>query len=48
MDRTEALDHAARLLHMAEGETNLPLLAELRALADSWVAIADILSRESV
>jgi hypothetical protein len=46
--RDEALANAARLLQAAEGETNLSLLAELRMLADSWVAVADVLSRESV
>jgi hypothetical protein len=35
-----ALANAARLLHNAELETNLPLMERLEHLADSWIAIA--------
>jgi hypothetical protein len=35
-----ALANAARLLHNAELETNLPLMERLERLADSWIAIA--------
>lgn len=46
MTRDEALEHAARILHNAEGETNLALLERLNALADSWINLADVLTRE--
>lgn len=38
-----ALTNAERLLHAAEGETNLALMERLEKLADSWVAIAGLL-----
>lgn len=38
------LSHAARLLHHAEGETNLQLAERLESLADSWVSIACLLN----
>ncbi len=40
---TEALANAARLLHNAETETNLPLMEQLGHLADIWVGIAGLL-----
>jgi hypothetical protein len=43
-----ALANAARLLHHAEGETNLPLMERLEKLADSWIAIAHaLMNREA-
>lgn len=39
-----ALANAARLLHNAELETNLPLMERLEHLADSWIAIARTLA----
>lgn len=40
----QALANAARLLDRAEIElTNLPLMARLEGLADSWRALAQIL-----
>ena len=40
----QALDNAARLLGRAEIElTNLPLMERLEGLADSWLALANIL-----
>lgn len=38
--RDSALGHAARILLNAELETNLPLMAALIGLADSWIDIA--------
>lgn len=38
-----ALHNAARLLHAAEVETNLPLMERLEHLADTWVNIAALL-----
>lgn len=41
----QALDNAARLLERAELElTNLPLMERLEGLADSWMAMAHLLS----
>lgn len=40
-----ALGNAARLLHNAELETNLPLMERLERLADSWIAIARTLDQ---
>lgn len=48
MTRDEALANAIRLLQAAEQETDRSLLPELRCMADSWIAVADILSRENV
>ena len=48
MDVTQALTNAARILDNAETETNLALLAELKGLADSWIAIADVLTHQNV
>lgn len=42
-----ALANAARLLHNAELETNLPLMERLEHLADSWIAIARTLVERS-
>jgi hypothetical protein len=42
-----ALANAARLLHNAELETNLPLMERLEHLADSWIAIARTLAERS-
>lgn len=39
-----ALANAARLLHNAELETNLPLMERLEHLADSWIAVARTLA----
>ncbi len=39
-----ALANAARLLHNAEMETNLALMERLEHLADSWLAIASMLT----
>lgn len=39
-----ALANAARLLHNAELETNLPLMERLENLADSWIAVARTLA----
>jgi hypothetical protein len=39
-----ALSNAARLLHNAELETNLPLMERLEHLADSWIAVARTLA----
>jgi hypothetical protein len=38
-----AVKNAARLLHVAEMETNLPLMERLEGLADSWLGIAALL-----
>jgi hypothetical protein len=40
-----ALSNAARILHHAEGETNLHVMERLEHLADSWVNIAALLMR---
>lgn len=37
-----AIGHAARLLHAAEGETNLAIMERLEKLADSWIQIAHL------
>lgn len=37
----EAVENAARVLRIAEGETNLATMAQLVGLADSWIAIAN-------
>jgi hypothetical protein len=42
-----ALANAARLLHNAELETNLPLMERLEHLADSWIAVARTLAERS-
>lgn len=42
-----ALTNAARLLHNAELETNLPLMERLEHLADSWIAIARTIAERS-
>jgi len=42
-----ALANAARLLHNAELETNLPLMERLEHLADSWIAIARTIAERS-
>jgi len=42
-----ALTNAARLLHNAELETNLPLMERLEHLADSWIAVARTLAERS-
>ena len=39
----EAIANAARILACAEGETNLALMGRLEKLADSWVAIANMI-----
>lgn len=39
-----ALGRAARLLRAAEIETNLALMERLEHLADSWLAIASLLT----
>lgn len=45
----EAIENAARLLRAAEIETNLALVERLDSLADTWVAIAQLLTeRERV
>lgn len=40
----EALTHAARILRNAEVETNLALMERLERLADSWMALASLVS----
>ncbi|MBF8186331.1 hypothetical protein ITP53_11335 [Nonomuraea sp. K274] len=40
----EALDNAARILRNAEGETNLATMERLESLADSWLAMANLIS----
>jgi hypothetical protein len=40
-----ALQHAARLLLAAEMLTDQALMARYEALADSWLAMASLLSR---
>lgn len=42
-----ALANAARLLHNAELEPNLPLTERLEHLADSWIAVARTLVERS-
>jgi hypothetical protein len=42
-----ALANAARLLHNAELETNLPLMERLEHLADSWIAVARTIAERS-
>ena len=44
MTSQSALVNAARLLHAAELETNLALMERLEHLADTWVAIANMLA----
>lgn len=44
--REKAVANAARLLTMAEIETNLPLMERLEGLADSWIAIAGLLTSQ--
>lgn len=39
-----AIANAARLLHAAEMETNLPLGEHLVAVADGWINIAALLA----
>ena len=39
-----ALANAARLLHAAEVETNLALMERLEHLADTWLAMASLLT----
>ena len=42
-----ALGNAARLLRNAELETNLAAMERLEGLADSWLAMARLLSEKS-
>lgn len=39
----EAIENVARLLRMAEMETNLAVMERLERLADSWGALASLL-----
>lgn len=39
----QALASATRLLQAAESETNLALMERLEKLADSWIAIANLI-----
>jgi hypothetical protein len=39
----QALSNAARILHNAETETNLPLMERLEHLAGAWIDIATLL-----
>lgn len=49
MTADEALANAARILHNAEGETNLAAMERLESLADSWLVMANMLTeRERV
>lgn len=38
----QAMAHAVRLLHAAEGETDRGLMERYEKLADSWIALAAI------
>lgn len=40
----EALANAARILRNAEVETNLATMERLESLADSWLAMANLLA----
>jgi hypothetical protein len=45
--REIALGHASRLLHAAETITDQALMARYESMADSWLAMAALLSRDS-
>lgn len=44
MNTAEAIEAAARLLHMAEAEPNPQLMERYEKLADSWISLAALLA----
>lgn len=44
MSPEEALANATRLLAIAEGDTDRQMMERLNCLADSWIAVAEVLS----